>query len=134
MIGALLITHGVKRDLVANIESRDPDRLTKEYTEDVVITFPGHDPVVGREAANEWFGKVWEHVTDEKVTIKEIAMAHPYAVGPSNTCITEVEVTQTRKDGTTITGPMVYSMDFEGAKIKALRFYVGDPAFLDLPT
>ena len=34
------------------------------------------------EAANEWFGKVWEHVIDAKVTIKELAMAHPYAVDP----------------------------------------------------
>lgn len=133
MIGALLIKHGVNTEMSANIESRDPARLTSDYTDDVVITFPGQDPIVGREAANAWYGKVFDRIADEKVTVKEVALAHPYAVGPRNTVLTEVEVTQTRKDGVTVTGPMVYAMDFEGAKIKAVRFYVGHPAFMENP-
>lgn len=131
MIGALLIKQGVTRKTSANIESRDPVRLTAEYTDDVVITFPGREPIVGRAAAIEWFGKVFDRIDDEKVTVKEVALAHPYALGPSNTVLTEVEVTAKYKDGHTVTGREVYSMDFEGTKVKALRFYVGHPGFLE---
>lgn len=131
MIGALLIKHGVKKEMSANIESRDPARLTADYTDDVVITFPGREPIVGRAAAITWFGKVFDRIADEKVTVKEVALSHPYAVGPSNTVLTEVEVTAKYKNGDTVTGREVYSMDFEGAKVTAVRFYVGHPGFLE---
>jgi ketosteroid isomerase-like protein len=130
MIGALLLKHGVSTEMSANIESRDVSRLTAGFAEDVVITFPGKDPIVGREAAVQYFTSVFDEIADEKVTVKGIALAHPYAFGLSNTALCEVEVTATYTDGRTVTGREVYAMDYEGKELKALRYYVGDLAFL----
>jgi ketosteroid isomerase-like protein len=130
MIGALLLKHGVSTELSANIESRDAARLTAGFTEDVVITFPGKDPIVGREAAEQFYKGLFDEIVDQKVTVKGIALAHPYAIGLSNTTLCEVEVTATYTDGRTVTGREVYAMDYEGKELKALRYYVGDLAFL----
>ena len=40
-------------------------------------------------------------------------------------------MTATYKDGRTVTGREVYAIDFEGKETKAMRYYVGDLAFLD---
>ena len=131
MIGALLLKHGVNTQMSANIESRDADRLTAGFAEDIVITFPGKDPIVGREAAERYYREIFDKISDEKITVKGVALAHPYAFGLSNTALCEVEVTATYKDGRTVTGREVYAMDFEGKETKAMRYYVGDLAFLD---
>jgi ketosteroid isomerase-like protein len=131
MIGALLLKHGVNIQMPANIESRDAARLTAGYSEDVVITFPGKDPIVGREAAERFFGERFDKIADEHISVKRVALEHPYAIGLSNTALCEVEVTATYKDGRTVTGREVYAIDFEGKETKAVRFYVGDLAFLD---
>jgi ketosteroid isomerase-like protein len=115
----------------ANIESRDAARLTAGFSEDVVITFPGKEPVVGREAAERFYQEIFDKIADDQITVKGVALAHPYAFGLNNTALCEVEVTATYKDGRTVTGPEVYAIDFEGKETKAMRYYVGDLAFLD---
>lgn len=40
-------------------------------------------------------------------------------------------VIATYKDGRTVTCREVYAIDFEGKETKAMRYYVGDLAFLD---
>jgi ketosteroid isomerase-like protein len=131
MIGALLLKHGLNTQMSANIESRDAARLTAGFSEDVVITFPGKDPIVGREAAERFYRELFDKVADEHITVTGVALAHPYAFGLSNTALCEVEATVTYKDGRTVTGREVYAIDSEGKETKALRYYVGDLAFLD---
>ena len=96
-----------------------------------MITFPGKEPVVGREAAERFYREIFDKFADEQITVKGVALAHPYAFGLSNTALCEVEVTATYKDGRTVTGREVYAIDFEGKETKAMRYYVGDLAFLD---
>jgi ketosteroid isomerase-like protein len=131
MIGALLLKHGVNTQMSANIESRDAARLTAGFSDDVVITFPGKDPIVGREAAEGFYRELFDRIADEHIAVKGVALAHPYAFGLSNTALCEVEVTAKYKDGRTVTGREVYAIDFEGKETKAMRYYVGDLAFLD---
>ena len=126
MIGALLLKHGVNTQMSATIESRDAARLTEGFSEDVVITFPGKEPVVGREAAERFYREIFEKIADEHITVKAVALAHPYAFGLSNTALCEVEATVTYKDGRTVTGREVYAIDFEGKQTNAMRYYVGD--------
>jgi ketosteroid isomerase-like protein len=131
MIGALLLKHGVNTGMTAKIESRDAARLTAAFSEDVVITSPSKDPVVGREAAEGRYREDFDEIVDEKITVQGVALAHPYAFGLSNTALCEVEATVTYKDGRTVTGCEVYAIDFEGKGTKAMRYYVGDLALID---
>jgi ketosteroid isomerase-like protein len=133
MIGALLVRHGVDNQLTGNIESLDPDRLAATFTDDVVIEFPGREPIVGREAAEAYFRGLFDEIEDEKVTVKGLALTHPYTFGLSNTVLCEVEVTVHYKDGREVTGREVYAFDTEGKYTKAMRYYVGDLAFLEAP-
>lgn len=131
MIGALLIRRGVGQHMVANIESLDAKQLTADYAEDVVVEFPGREPIVGRAAAERFFAAYFATLEKEEVSVTAMGLTHPYAIGVTNRVLAEAEVTDHFKDGRTVSGRTIYAFDIDGHTIKGVRFYPFEPAAVE---
>lgn len=131
MIGALVIRRGVGQQMIEKIESLDAKQLTADYADDVVLEFPGREPIVGRQAAEAFFAAYFATLDAEEVSVTSIALAHPYAFGVANRVLAEAEVTDHFKDGRTLAFRTIYAFDIDGHTTKALRFYPFEPAVVE---
>jgi ketosteroid isomerase-like protein len=131
MIGALVIRRGVGQHMVANIESLDAKQLTADWADDVVVEFPGREPIVGKQAAEAFFRAYFATLDKEDVSVTSMALAHPYAFGVANRVLAEAEVTDHFKDGRTLTFRIIYAFDLDGHTTKTMRFYPYEPAVVE---
>jgi ketosteroid isomerase-like protein len=89
-----------RSQLFADIDSMEPERFTAHLAEDVTMRFGNADPVKGRAAVHE----VWASFCDG---IDGVSHAPLRRWESAEGTVAEADVTYTRKDGGTVTVPVV---------------------------
>jgi ketosteroid isomerase-like protein len=131
MIGALILKLGAGRGWDA-LNRGDLDYFERFLAEDVVFEQPGPPPIGGRvvgKAAWRAMMQAWiDAVTSYHYRVLRIALDRPWALGLSNTVVTEFELTATRADGTTRVSRGVDVSEMRRGKLVSERTYMFDPA------
>ena len=104
-------------DLFADIDSMDPDAFARHLAEDVSFRFGNSDPVIGRDAVRDTWAGFCEGI--DGVSHEVIAQ---WDEAPAT--IVESTVTYTRKDGSTISLPVVTIYRGEGEEIEDYRIFM----------
>lgn len=107
----------VREGLFADIDSMEPDRFAAHLAEDVRFRFGNAEPVHGRDAVRDvWAGfcETVDGVCHDPV--------EQWAVGAAT--IAESDVTYTRKDGVTVTVPVVTIYRSEDGLIQDYRVFI----------
>jgi ketosteroid isomerase-like protein len=108
----------VTRDtLFADIDSMDPDRFAQHLAEDVVMRFGNGEPVHGRAAVRDAWAGFCEGVDGVRHELVE-----RWEAGTAT--IVEAAVTYTRKDGSTVTVPVVTIYRASGDLIDDYRIFI----------
>ena len=131
MIGALITKFGAVRGWEA-LNRRDLRYFERYLAEDVVCEIPGPPPIGGRfvgkaawlEAMQRWV----DAVPSYHYRLIHVALDRPWALGFTNTVITEFELTETMTDGRSHTGLGIDVTEMKRGKIVAERTYSFDPA------
>jgi ketosteroid isomerase-like protein len=89
-----------RSQLFADIDSMDPDAFAAHLAEDVTMRFGNAEPVHGRGAVRDVWAQFCEGVDGVSHALVERWEADPATV-------VEADVTYTRKDGGTVTVPVV---------------------------
>jgi SnoaL-like domain len=106
MIAEDVMVEGIGKDIMAewvwnyfrDVDSFDPNNVTKHYTENGQFRFANQEPVRGKEAIAQLLAEFYQNLQ---------AMSHRN-VGlwlGNNSAVFEAEVTFTRKDGSQLTLP-----------------------------
>jgi ketosteroid isomerase-like protein len=104
-------------DLFADIDSMDPDAYARHLADDVSFRFGNSDVVVGRDAVRDTWAGFCEGIDGVSHDVVE-----QWEVGP--TTIVEATVTYTRKDGSTISLPVVTIYRGDGELIEDYRIFM----------
>jgi limonene-1,2-epoxide hydrolase len=104
-------------DLFADIDSMVPEAFSNHLAEDVTFVFGNSEPVVGRENVRATWAGFCEAI--DGVSHERIAQFEQDAA-----VIAEAIVTYTRKDGSTISLPVVTIYRGEGELIDDYRIYM----------
>ena len=104
-------------DLFADIDSMVPEAFSKHLAEDVSFVFGNSEPVVGRDNVRD----TWAGFCDGIDGVSHEVIAH-FEQGPAT--IVESTVTYTRKDGSTISLPVVTIYRGEGELIEDYRIFM----------
>jgi limonene-1,2-epoxide hydrolase len=104
-------------DLFADIDSMDPDAFAKHLAEDVSFVFGNSEPVVGRENVRATWAGFCEAI--DGVSHEVIAQFEQ-----DSAVIVESTVTYTRKDGSTISLPVVTIYRADGELIDDYRIFM----------
>jgi ketosteroid isomerase-like protein len=130
MIGAIILKMGAKRGWAA-INRRDLEPLLKYVTDESVLEVPGRPPwggrFVGKEAWRAWFDAWYAAVATFEYRVLREALANPYALGFSNTVLTEFEIDATTHDGRTWHGRGIDVSEMRSGKYVVDRTYMFDP-------
>jgi hypothetical protein len=130
MIGALIMKWGARRGWDA-INRRDLGYFERFLAEDVVLEQPGAPPFGGRavgRAAWRAMMQAWvDAVPAYHYRILHTALDKPWALGLTNTVITEFEVTETNAAGVTRVGWGIDVSEMRRGKLVAERTYMLDP-------
>lgn len=103
--------------LFADIDSMEPDRFTAHLAEDVVMRFGNAEPVRGRSAVHD----VWASFCDGIDGLSH-ALVERWEADPAT--IVEADVTYTRKDGGTVTVPVVTIYRERDGQIDDYRVFI----------
>ena len=104
-------------DLFKDIDSMDPDAFTRHLADDVRFTFGNTDTVVGRDNVRD----VWAGFCDG---IDGVSHEVVEEFGQGSATIAESTVTYTRKDGSTISLPVVTIYRGAGDLIEDYRIFM----------
>jgi limonene-1,2-epoxide hydrolase len=114
-----------RTQLFDDIDSMEPERFTAHLAEDVTMRFGNAEPIHGREAAHEAWAGFCEGIDGVSHDVIE-----QWEQGGAT--IVESTVTYTRKDGTTISLPVVTIYRGEGDLIDDYRIFIDlAPLFAD---
>jgi ketosteroid isomerase-like protein len=131
MIGALIMKWGTRRGWDA-INRRDLGYFERFLADDVILEQPGPPPfggrVVGRATWREMMQAWIDAVPTYHYRILHTALDKPWALGLTNTVITEFEVTETNAEGVTRVGRGIDVSEMRRGKLVAERTYLFDPA------
>jgi ketosteroid isomerase-like protein len=133
VIGALLFKIGARRGWT-RLEALDADFFIGRLADDVVLECPGHTTLggrfVGRQAVADWYRRYFGRLEALQVHVLRMAVEHQFAVGLSNTIISEYEEVATLRGGTTLQGRAIDVTEIRGGRTTASRTYIFDlPAF-----
>lgn len=131
MIGALLLRLGSARGWRA-FNRRDLDYFERYVADDIVYETAGRSPLGGRfvgkaawrEANQRWM----DSLASFRFTVRHEGLTHPYALGLTNTVLTEYELMQTTKDGRAFRTRGIDVSEMRRGKIVAERNYLFDLA------
>jgi hypothetical protein len=116
-----------RADLFADIDSMEPDRFAAHLAEDVRFRFGNAEPIHGRAAVRDTWAAFCDGV--DGVRHEQIGF---WEVGEAS--IAEAEVTYTRKDGTSVTLPVVTIYRTDGELIDDYRIFMDvAPLWADQP-
>src|SRR5215218_9250302 len=87
-------------ELFADIDSMDPDAFARHLADDVSFKFGNSDPVIGRDAVRDTWAGFCDGIDGVSHDVVE-----QWEQGPAT--IVESTVTYTRKDGSTLSLPVV---------------------------
>jgi ketosteroid isomerase-like protein len=104
-------------DLFADIDSMQRDRFAAHLADDVRFRFGNADPVHGRDAVRD----VWAGFCE---TVDGVSHEIVEQFGSGNATIAESNVTYTKKDGGTVTVPVVTIYRADGDLIDDYRVFV----------
>jgi ketosteroid isomerase-like protein len=104
-------------DLFADIDSMQPDRFAAHLADDVRFRFGNADPVHGRDAVRD----VWAGFCE---TVDGVSHEIVEQFESGNATIAESNVTYTKKDGSTVTVPVVTIYRADGDLIDDYRVFV----------
>lgn len=104
-------------DLFADIDSMQPDRFAAHLADDVRFRFGNADPVHGRDAVRD----VWAGFCE---TVDGVSHEIVEQFESGNATIAESNVTYTKKDGSTVTVPVVTIYRADGDLIDVYRVFV----------
>lgn len=106
-------------DLFADIDSMDPDRYASHLADDVWFRFGSWEPVVGRDAVRE----TWRGFCEGLAGVSHELLAQWEDGGAT---VAEANVTYTRRDGSTVTLPVVtiYRSERDDGLIEDYRIYM----------
>ena len=104
-------------DLFKDIDSMEPEAFTRHLSDDVRFTFGNSETVVGRDNVRD----VWAGFCDGIAGVQHDVIEQ-FEPGPAT--IVESTVTYTRKDGSTISLPVVTIYRGEGELIADYRIFM----------
>lgn len=129
MIGAILMKAGARQGWT-RIQQLDAEYFIRQLAEDVVLECPGRTDLsgrfAGREAVAAWYRRYFSRLRALDDHVIHLAVEHCYAVGLTNTIVTEYEESATLADGTTLDGRAVDVTEVRGGKVVASRTYIFD--------
>jgi ketosteroid isomerase-like protein len=129
MIGALLFKIGARRGWT-RLEALDADFFIGRLADDVVLECPGHTTLsgrfVGRQAVADWYRRYFGRLEALQVRVLRMAVEHQFAVGLSNTIISEYEEVATLRGGMTLRGRAIDVTEIRRGKTTASRTYIFD--------
>jgi ketosteroid isomerase-like protein len=103
--------------LFTDIDSMDPDRFVQHLSDDVVMRFGNADPVEGKAAVRETWAGFCDGIAGVHHDLVEL-----WDTGSAT--IAESHVTYTRKDGSTVTVPVVTIYRAKGDLIDDYRVFI----------
>jgi ketosteroid isomerase-like protein len=106
-----------RETLFTDIDSMEPDRFAQHLADDVVMRFGNGDPVRGRAAVRDAWAGFCEGVDGVHHDVVE-----QWDTGSAT--IVEAAVTYTRKDGSTVTVPVVTIYRAAGDLIDDYRIFI----------
>ena len=106
-----------RENLFADIDSMEPDAFARHLSDDVRFTFGNAETVVGRKSVRD----VWAGFCDGIAGVSHEVIEQ---FEPGSATIVESTVTYTRKDGTTISLPVVTIYRGEGDLIDDYRIFM----------
>lgn len=127
MLGALVLRILLRRSQAATVQAQDVNALRRYWAEDITLTFMGQPPLVGREAVEDWYRAWFAGVADVFEQPISFALAHPFALGLTNTVLFETTSETVLPDGRTAVLHETTAIDLERGKVRAVRVYVADP-------
>jgi hypothetical protein len=130
MIGALILKLGLRRGWDA-YNRCDLGYFERYLADDVVLEQPGSPPIGGRvvgkaawrEAMQAWF----DAVPDFHYRVLHTALDRPWALGLTNTVITEFELSETNAAGESRVTRGIDVSEMRRGKLVAERTYMLDP-------
>jgi ketosteroid isomerase-like protein len=129
VIGALLFKIGARRGWT-RLEALDADFFIGRLADDVILECPGHTTLsgrfVGRQAVADWYRHYFGRLEALEVHVLRMAVEHQFAVGLSNTIISEYEEVATLQGGRTLRGRAIDVTEIRGGKTTASRTYIFD--------
>ncbi len=129
MFGAIILKMGTGRGWAA-VNRRDLEPLLKYVTDESVMEVPGRPPwggtFVGKAAWRAWFEAWFAGLASFRFRVLHEALTNPFALGFTNTILTEFELEGTTRDGRTFRGRGVDVSEMRGGKYVADRTYVYD--------
>ncbi|HEX9038778.1 MAG TPA: nuclear transport factor 2 family protein [Ktedonobacterales bacterium] len=135
MIGALLIKRGVRHGFEL-LNQKDLAALSRLWAEDGVFAFPGETPISGRyegqQAIAGFFRRGFNRMATIHFTVERIAVAHPFALGLTNTVLCAWALDETSHDGISIHIAGVSVFEFHHGRCVAARDYIFDPKPLEV--
>jgi hypothetical protein len=130
MIGALILKFGARRGWDA-VNRRDLGYFDRYLADDVVLEQPGQPPIGGRlvgKTAWRTAMQAWMDATPSfRYRILHTALDRPWALGLTNSVITEFELTETDAAGNTRCTRGIDVSEMRRGKLVAERTYMLDP-------
>ncbi len=134
MIGAMALKWEVRQGF-GMMSRKDLAWLMRGWTRDAVFEFPGKTPISGRyegkPAIEAFFRRVFDRMETIQFTVKRVVVARPFALGLTNTVLTEWAADQASHDGISVHLEGVTVSDVRRGRNVASREYVFDPALLE---
>jgi ketosteroid isomerase-like protein len=129
MIGAILTRIGNRRAWKA-MNRRDLDYFDRYVADEVVYDVAGRPPLGGRfvgKAAWRGANQRWmDSLESFKFRVIHEALTNPFALGFTNTILTEYEVIETARDGRTLRMRGIDVSEMKRGKLVAERNYMFD--------
>ncbi len=129
MIGAMILKRGAGSGWAA-VNRRDVAPLLKYVDDDSVLEVSGRPPwggtFVGKEAWRAWFDAWFAAVATFEYRVVHEALVNPFALGFTNTVLTEFEVDATTHDGRAFHGRGVDVSEMRRGRYVADRTYLFD--------
>ena len=131
MIGALIMKWGTRRGWDA-FNRRDLGYFERYFADDVVLEQPGPAPIGGRNVGKAAWRRAmaaWmDAVPSYRYRVLHTALDRPWALGLTNTVITEYELTETDVEGRTRVSRGIDVSEMRRGKLVVERTYRFDPA------
>lgn len=134
MIGAMALKLEVRQGF-AMMNRKDLVWLMRGWAKDAVLEFPGKTPISGRyegkPAVEAFFRRMFDRMATIHFTVRRIVVAHPFALGLTNTVLIEWAADEVSHDGISIHVEGVTVSDVRRGRNVASREYIFDPDLLE---
>jgi ketosteroid isomerase-like protein len=129
MIGAILVRIGARYGW-SRLRALDAEFFIRQLAEEVVLECPGRTPIsgrfVGRHAVAAWYRRYFARLASLDHHLVHTTLDRPYALGLTNTVVTEYEEVATLRDGRTLRGRAIDVTEMRRGKVTASRTYIFD--------